>query len=201
MATSRRVFLTGLFGATATACLGQGVTPHRAAAQPRGKPSGLPFNSTFSDVAAKAGLQAITVYGESDRKEYIVETLGCGCAFFDFDNDGWLDIFLLSGTRLANAPAGASNRLFKNNRDGTFTDVTERAGLLKTGWACGICVGDYNNDGFEDLFVTYWGQNVLYRNNGDGTFTDVTRVAGVADSCQSLGYRMYLPRLRPRWTP
>ena len=141
MATSRRIFLTGLFSATATACLGQGVAPHKAAAQPRGKPSGLPFTSTFTDVAAKAGLRAVTVYGESDRKEYIVETLGCGCAFFDFDNDGWLDIFLLSGTRLADAPAGASNRLFKNNRDGTFTDVTERAGLLKTGWACGVCVG------------------------------------------------------------
>ena len=187
MATSRRIFLTGLFGATATACLGQGVAPHKAAALPRGKPSGLPFTSTFTDVAAKAGLRAVTVYGESDRKEYIVETLGCGCAFFDFDNDGWLDIFLLSGTRLADAPAGASNRLFKNNRDGTFTDVTERAGLLKTGWACGVCVGDYNNDGFEDLFVTYWGQNVLYRNNGDGTFTDVTRAAGLADSTQRWG--------------
>ena len=126
MATSRRVFLTGLFGATATACLGQGVAPHKAAALPRGKPSGLPFTSTFTDVAAKAGLRAVTVYGESDRKEYIVETLGCGCAFLDFDNDGWLDIFLLSGTRLADAPAGASNRLYKNNRDGTFTDVTEQ---------------------------------------------------------------------------
>jgi len=187
MATSRRIFLTGLFSATATACLGQGVAPHRAAAQPRGKPSGLPFNSTFTDVAAKAGLRAVTVYGESDRKEYIIETLGCGCAFFDFDNDGWLDIFLLSGTRLENAPAGASNRLFKNNRDGTFTDVTERAGLLKTGWACGVCVGDYNNDGFEDLFVTCWGENVLYRNNGDGTFTDVTRAAGLADSARRWG--------------
>ena len=140
-------------------------------------------------LAAKAGLRAVTVYGESDRKEYIVETLGCGCAFFDFDNDGWLDIFLLSGTRLADAPAGASNRLYKNNRDGTFTDVTERAGLLKTGWACGVCVGDYNNDGFDDLFVTYWGQNVLYRNNGDGTFTDVTRAAGLADSTQTAGAR------------
>ena len=187
MATSRRIFLTGLFSATATACLGQGVAPHRAAAQPRGKPSGLPFNSTFTDVAAKAGLRAVTVYGESDRKEYIIETLGCGCAFFDFDNDGWLDIFLLSGTRLENAPAGASNRLLKNNRDGTFTDVTERAGLLKTGWACGVCVGDYNNDGFEDLFVTCWGENVLYRNNGDGTFTDVTRAAGLADSARRWG--------------
>jgi hypothetical protein len=187
MATSRRLFLAGLFGATATACLGQGVVPHKASALPRSKPSGLPFNSTFTEVAAKAGLRAITVYGESDRKEYIVETLGCGCAFLDFDNDGWLDIFLLSGTRLANGPAGASNRLYKNNRDGTFTDVTERAGLLKNGWACGVCVGDYNNDGFEDLFITYWGLNVLYRNNGDGTFTDVTRAAGLADSATRWG--------------
>ena len=182
MATSRRVFLTGLFGATATACLGQGVVPHKAVAQARGKPSGLPFNSTFTDVGAKAGLRAITVYGESDRKNYIVETLGCGCAFLDFDNDGWLDILLLSGTRFTNAPPGTSNRLFKNNRDGSFTDVTERAGLLKTGWACGVCVGDYNNDGFDDLFITYWGQNILYRNNGDGTFMDVTRAAGLPDS-------------------
>ena len=182
MATSRRVFLTGLFGATATACLGQGVAPHKAVAQARSKPSGLPFNSTFTDVAAKAGLRAITVYGESDHKNYILETLGCGCAFLDFDNDGWLDILLLSGTRFTNVPGGASNRLFKNNRDGSFTDVTERAGLLKTGWACGVCVGDYNNDGFDDLFITYWGQNILYRNNGDGTFTDVTRAVGLPDS-------------------
>jgi len=182
MATSRRVFLTGLFGATATACLGQGVAPHKAVAQARSKPSGLPFNSTFTDVAAKAGLRAITVYGESDHKNYILETLGCGCAFLDFDNDGWLDILLLSGTRFTNVPEGASNRLFKNNRDGSFTDVTERAGLLKTGWACGVCVGDYNNDGFDDLFITYWGQNILYRNNGDGTFTDVTRAVGLPDS-------------------
>jgi enediyne biosynthesis protein E4 len=182
MATSRRVFLTGLFGATATACLGQGVVPHKAVAQARSKPSGLPFNSTFTDVAARAGLRAITVYGESDHKNYIVETLGCGCAFLDFDNDGWLDILLLSGTRFTNAPPDASNRLFKNNRDGSFTDVTERAGLLKTGWACGVCVGDYNNDGFDDLFITYWGQNILYRNNGDGTFTDVTRAAGLPES-------------------
>ena len=182
MATSRRVFLAGLFGATATACLGQGVAPHKAVAQARSKPSGLPFNSTFTDVAAKAGLQAITVYGENDHKDYIVETLGCGSAFLDFDNDGWLDILLLSGARFNNPPAGASNRLFKNNRDGSFTDVTERAGLLKTGWACGVCVGDYNNDGFDDLFITYWGQNILYRNNGDGTFADVTRAAGLPDS-------------------
>src|SRR4029078_7452835 len=103
----------------------------------------------------------------------------------------------LSRTPWHKAPAGASNRLFKNNRDGTFTDVTERAGLLKTGWACGVCVGAYNNDGFADLFVPYWGQNVLYRNNGDGTFSDVTRAAGLSDSankwgsgCTSLEYEL-----------
>ena len=187
MDKSRRLFLTGLVGTTAAACFGQGVATHKTVVQPRGKPSGLPFNARFTDVASQAGLHSITVYGPADHKEYIVETLGCGCAFFDYDNDGWLDIFLLSGTRFTDAPPDASNRLFKNNRDGTFTDVTEKAGLLKAGWACGVCVGDYNNDGFEDLFVTYWGRNVLYRNNGDGTFTDVTRPAGLLDPAQRWG--------------
>jgi enediyne biosynthesis protein E4 len=182
MGTSRRVFLRGFIGAAASACFGQGMATRKAVIQPRGKPSGLPFNAHFTDVAAQAGLRAPTVYGESDHKEYILETIGCGCAFFDYDNDGWLDIFLLCGSRLAHVPAGATNRLYRNNRDGTFTDVTEKAGLAKTGWACGVCVGDYNNDGFEDLFVTYWGHNILYRNNGDGTFTDVTEAAGLSGS-------------------
>ena len=159
----------------------------KAQVLPRGKPSGLPFDARFTDVASQAGLRGVTVYGPVDHKEYIVETIGCGCAFLDYDNDGWLDIFLLSGTRLANPPEDASNRLFKNNRDGTFSDVTKEAGLLKTGWACGVCVGDYNNDGFEDLFVTYWGHNILYRNNGDGTFTDVTHAAGLTDSGKRWG--------------
>jgi enediyne biosynthesis protein E4 len=187
MATSRRIFLSGLFSATAAACFGQGVTTHKAAAQPRGKPSGLPFNVRFTDVAASTGLHPPTIYGESDRKQYIIETLGCGCAFLDFDNDGWLDVFLLSGTRLADPPPGTGNRLFKNNRDGTFSDVTEKAGLLKTGWACGVCLGDYNNDGFDDLFVSFWGQNILYRNNGDGTFTDVTESAGLKQAATRWG--------------
>ena len=105
--------------------------------------------------------------------------MATGCAFFDYDNDGWMDIFILSSRRLENTPPGATNRLYKNNRDGTFTDVTVKAGLVDIGWAQGVCVGDYNNDGFEDLFLTYYGQNRLYRNNGDGTFTNVTEKAGL----------------------
>ena len=88
-----------------------------------------------------------------------------------------MDIFILGGRRLEGCLPGSSNRLYHNNRDGTFTDVTEKAGLIDCGWAYGVCVGDYNNDGFEDLFLTYYGQNKLYRNNGDGTFTDVTEKA------------------------
>jgi hypothetical protein len=122
------------------------------------------------------------IYGAVDHKDYILEANGCGCAFFDYDNDGWIDIFLLSGTRLSGAPTGASNRLYKNNRDGTFTDVTRQAGLEAVGWANGVCIGDYNNDGYEDLFCTYYGQNRLYRNLGNGTFKDVTKEAGLETS-------------------
>jgi hypothetical protein len=179
MSSSRRVFLNGLLGTAAAACFGQGMATHRVRVLPRGKQSGLPFHSTLTDVSTHAGLTAPIIYGGVERKDYILETIGCGCAFIDYDNDGWLDIFLLSGSRLQDVPTGATNRLYKNNRDGTFSDVTAKAGLARTGWACGVGVGDYNNDGFEDLFVTYWGQNVLYRNNGDGTFTDVTKPAGL----------------------
>ncbi len=167
--------------------LGQGVASRGVKPLPRGKPSGLPFHAKFTDVARQAGLTAPVIYGGVDRKDYILETIGCGAAFFDYDNDGWLDIFLLSGTRLDGTPEGATNRLYKNNRDGTFTDVTEKAGLARTGWASAVAVGDYNNDGFEDLFVTYWGQNILYRNNGDGTFTDVTKEAGLLDARRRWG--------------
>jgi hypothetical protein len=131
------------------------------------------------DIAKEAGLTEPVIYGEADHKDYILETVGCGCAFFDYDNDGWLDIFVLSGSRLRGAPERTTNRLYHNNRDSTFTDITEKAGLHATGWASAVCVGDYNNDGFEDLLCTYYGQNKLYRNNGDGTFTDVTKDAGL----------------------
>jgi hypothetical protein len=158
----------------------QGVSTRSVKPQPRGKPSGLPFRARFIDVAAQAGLTHPTIYGGVDTKRYIVEVVGCGVAAIDYDNDGWLDLLVLSGTRLEGAPAGTGNRLYRNNRDGTFTDVTAKAGLSWTGWASAVTVGDYDNDGFDDIFITAYGQNVLYRNNGDGTFTDVTGKAGLA---------------------
>jgi len=145
-----------------------------------------PF-SHFVDVAESAGLNEVQVYGEGYQATYIIEIMGGGCAFFDYDNDGWMDIFILGGRKLSEIPPGASNRLYRNNRNGTFTDVTKEAGLLDAGWAVGVCVGDYNNDGFEDLFVTYFGQNRLYRNNGNGTFTDVTKQAGLNSASVRFG--------------
>jgi len=137
---------------------------------------------TFVNVAEESGLHAKTIYGGEHKNKYLLETTGCGVAFYDYDNDGWLDIFLVNGTRLEGFPAGQepTNHLFKNNRDGTFTDVTTKAGLVHSGWGQGVCIGDYDNDGFEDLFVTYFGKNVLYHNNGNGTFSDVSEKAGVA---------------------
>ena len=107
---------------------------------------------------------------------------GCGVAFFDYDHDGWLDIFFVNGSAFEfdEVDLRPSNRLFHNNRDGTFTDITAKAGLTRSGWGQGCCIGDYDNDGLDDLFVTYWGQNVLYRNQGDGTFVDVTHEAGLS---------------------
>ncbi len=140
-----------------------------------------PYGVRFVDIAPEAGLTETVYYGGADRVRYIVEANGCGVAFCDYDNDGWLDIFVLNGTRLDGLPDGArpTNRLYHNNRDGTFTDVTAESGLARSGWANSVCIGDFDNDGHDDLFVTYWGQNVLYRNNGDGTFSDVTLDAGL----------------------
>jgi hypothetical protein len=170
----------GSVGVWPAAAFAQGVSTHKTKPVARRALSGRPFNARLTDVASAAGLREPIVYGPVDTKRYIVETIGCGCAFFDYDNDGWMDVFILGGTRRDGDPPGATNRLYQNNRDGTFTDVTARAGLLATGWASAVCVGDYDNDGFEDLFCTYFGQNRLYRNNGDGTFTDVTKAAGLS---------------------
>lgn len=167
--------------------LGQGISSRGVKPQPRGKPSGKPFNAHFTDIAKQAGLTEPIVYGGLDTKGYIVEVVGAGVAFIDYDNDGWMDLFVLNGTRLQGDPPRVTNRLYKNNRDGTFTDVTAKAGLTRTGWASGVTIGDYDNDGFEDLFITYYGRNVLYHNNGDGTFSDVTERAGLAQSVVRYG--------------
>ncbi len=136
----------------------------------------------YFDVAARAGLQYPNVWGGIKQKRLVVETKGSGIAFFDYDNDGWLDIYLTNGSRLDTKwPAGETptTHLYKNNRDGTFTDVTVKSRIGRSGWQTGVCVGDYDNDGWDDLFCTFWGRNILFRNNGDGTFTDVTRKAGL----------------------
>jgi hypothetical protein len=177
---SRRSFITMLSAsALAHRAQGQAVSSHTVKPQQRVAPSGRPFDARFVDVARAAGLTSPVIYGRGDHADYIVETVGCGCAFIDYDNDGWMDIFLLTGITIGAPTPQTTNRLYRNNRNGTFTDVTDRAGLHKAGWASSVCVGDYNNDGFEDLFCTYYGQNVFYRNNGNGTFTDVTKEAGL----------------------
>ena len=139
------------------------------------------------DVAARAGLTAPSLYGGVDRKRFIIETNGAGVALLDYDNDGWLDALVLGGTRLADGartdaawPPGQAptNRLYRNKRDGTFEDVTDGAGLRRTAWSSSVCVADYDNDGWLDLFVTAYGTNVLYHNR-QGRFEDVTAAAGL----------------------
>jgi enediyne biosynthesis protein E4 len=156
-------------------------TANPAAAQKASPPAPSGLDVNFVNVARESGLNVKTIFGGEHKNKYLLETTGCGVAFYDYDDDGWLDIFLVNGTRLEGFPAGQAptSHLFKNNRDGTFTDVTAQAGLLHSGWGQGVCIGDYDNDGYEDLFVTYFGKNVLYHNNGNGTFTDVTEKAGV----------------------
>ena len=169
-----------------------------ARAQNSKTPDAKPI-AQFVDIAAKAGLTAGNVFGGVDTKKYIIETTGTGVALFDYDNDGWPDIFLVNGTTLEQIPPlkgkAPTSHLYHNNHDGTFTDVTEKSGLTRSGWGQGACVGDYDNDGWEDLYVTYYGKNILYHNNGNGTFTDAGEQAGVAGSgklwgtgCAFVGY-------------
>src|SRR5262249_2418419 len=123
---SRRHFVVLSAVASASRLIAQGVAPRSVKPQAKPAPSGRPFNAHFVDVAAAAGLTAPVIYGNPDSKDYILEATGCGCAFIDYDNDGWIDIFLLSGTKLEGPPVGSTNRLYRNNRDGTFTDVTDK---------------------------------------------------------------------------
>ena len=133
----------------------------------------------FTDVTAEFGIEFRHVNGESGKK-YFIEPLGSGVALFDFDNDTDLDLYFVNGSDLPGSPSSIppTNRLYRNDGD-VFTDVTDKASVGDRGYGLGCCVGDYNNDGFTDLYVTNYGRNVLYRNNGDGTFTDVADAAGV----------------------
>src|SRR5215475_343375 len=142
----------------------------------------------FTDVAAQSGLTMRNVFGGAESKKYIIETTGTGVAIFDYDNDGWPDIFLVNGTTLEGPTKGnpSTNHLYRNHHDGTFTDVTAKAGLTATGWGQGACVGDYDNDGWEDLYVTYYGKNRLYHNQ-KGVFTEVGDASGTSGSGTSWG--------------
>src|SRR5438132_9045928 len=150
-----------------------------------------PLGFSFTNVAREAGLNHLTVFGGAASNKYLLETTGTGVAFIDIDNDGWLDLFFVNGSTLEGFPPekAPTNHLYRNKGDGTFEDVTVKAGLAASGWGQGACVGDYDADGYDDLFVSYWGQNRLYRNRGNGTFEDVTRAAGL----------MNAPGARPRW--
>ncbi len=151
-----------------------------------------PTPAWFVDVAAKAGITVRNVNGGAENKRYIVEATGSGIAIIDYDHDGWPDIYLVNGTELrqGNKPATdnpATGHLFRNNHDGTFTDVTAKAGMVSSGWGQGACVGDYDNDGFDDLYVTDYGKNRLFHNQGNGTFREVAEQAGAAGSGKEWG--------------
>ena len=141
----------------------------------------------FTDVTAELGIEFRHVNGESGKK-YFIEPIGSGVALFDYDNDGDLDLYFVNGSDLSGMTSSIppTNRFYRND-GGTFTDITDEASVGDTGYGLGCCVGDYNNDGFTDLYVTNYGPNVLYYNNGDGTFTDVTATAGVAGDQFSSG--------------
>ena len=190
MFASRRIFLKSLSRSALVFSLESVlsmVRPRRLSAQEKTPQTNTPTHDvdlgvSFVNIAHESGLNVKTIFGGEHKNKYLLETTGCGVAFYDYDNDGWLDIFLVNGTRLEGFPAGRepTSHLFRNNRDGTFTDVTAKAGVAHSGWGQAVCIGDYDNDGWDDLFVTYFGKNVLYHNNGDGTFTDVSEKAGVA---------------------
>jgi hypothetical protein len=135
----------------------------------------------FIDSAAKARLTGTNVFGGIEKKRYLLETTGCGVAFIDYNRDGFVDLFFVNGRRFDDtSQAPPTSHLYRNNGDETFTDVTEKGGLTYSGWGQGVCVADYDNDGYDDLFVTYYGKNRLYHNNHDGTFSDLAEKAGVA---------------------
>jgi hypothetical protein len=175
---NRRSFLSLATAAVAEKALEIGVAaPGRISSVGKSGPG-----VSYVEVSRQAGLNFQNVFGATEKKKYLLETTGCGVAWIDYDRDGYPDLFLVNGTTLEGFPPGQgpTNQLFHNNRNGTFTDVTKKAGLYHSGWGQGVCVGDYDNDGWDDIFVTCYGKNLLYHNNGDGTFTEQAEHAGVA---------------------
>jgi len=164
------------------------LTPHS-----RGQTSAASKWPTYEDATDKAKLQFRHSFGEQ-KLSSIMESTGSGCVWFDYNNDGLLDLYVLSGRYLDGVTnhskadgLEATNHLYRNNGDGTFTDVTEQAGVPGKGFAMGVTVGDYDNDGYEDIYITNWNSAILYHNNGNGTFTDVTETAGVQNNHFGVG--------------
>jgi len=171
--------------ALAIAIIAHAAPPQRrAAGHQHQKVSVSPItgNPQFVDVASASGIVFHLTCGGPEKK-YIMESMCGGIAVFDYDNDGWMDILLVNGSTLEDVRAGKchASKLYRNNHDGTFIDVSAKAGLTHCGWGFGVAVGDYDNDGYEDLYITYLDGGVLYRNNGNGTFTDITAKAGVSN--------------------
>ena len=158
------------------------------AAIPQQPASPPPTKVRFTDVARQAGVTVLNISG-GPRKDYLLESVGSGAAWFDYDNDGLLDLLVVNGSTVENLKSGGDPMLalYRNNGDGTFADVTARSGLAKKGWGMGVCVADYDNNGSEDFYLTAYGPNTLFRNNGDGTFTDVSAKAGVGNKGWNTG--------------
>jgi enediyne biosynthesis protein E4 len=167
---SRRQFLRGIAGSFVACGLSRFASASSEPVYP------------FEEIpGSRSGILWSHTAGKSPEK-YLPETTGAGCAFLDYDNDGWMDIYLINSGKcdFFAPPTPLRNALYRNNRDGTFTDVTEKAGVAGGGYGQGVAVADYDADGFPDLYVTQYGKSILYHNNGDGTFTDVTAKTGVA---------------------
>ncbi len=189
-AFSRRRFLQGLAGSIGFCALSRGAMGQTL--------NGLPV---FEEIPPSAsGIHWTHTAGKSSEK-YLPETSGPGCAFLDYDNDGWLDIYLVNSGKcdFFTPTVPLRNALYRNNRDGTFTEVTEKAGVVGGGYGMGVAVGDYDNDGFPDMFVTQYGRSILYRNNGNGAFTERHREGW--SWRRGLGVECRVVRLRQRRAP
>ncbi len=182
MATVKQLCVFLLTAGLTPLTMAQGVATRNVEPAAKQAPSGRPFAASFEDIAAKAGLTLPVTVGNPVKKSYIIEANGTGLAAIDYDRDGWLDLFVVNSSKLEGFGTGKppTSRLYRNTGKGTFTDVTEAAGVGKSGWGNGVCTGDIDNDGDEDLFVTYWGPNLLYLNNGKGSFDEAAARLGVA---------------------